>query len=85
MQELVRNKSSKLSITSSELFKILDGSSEKTFPSFGLSAMHRYVFEGDAGKVGLELKNLVASLGFLVEYNLVSILWKFLSGSIFIF
>jgi hypothetical protein len=72
MQELVRNKSSRLSITSLELFKILDESSEKTFPSFGLSSMYRYVFEGDAGKVGLELKNLVASLGFLVEYSLVS-------------
>ncbi|KAI5056484.1 hypothetical protein GOP47_0028302 [Adiantum capillus-veneris] len=58
-------------ITSSELFKILDGSSEKTFPSFGLNAMQRYVFEGGAGKVGLEAKNLVSSLGFLVELNLV--------------
>lgn len=69
--ELVQSRSPRLHLTSSELFKILDGSSEKTFPSFGLNAMQRYIFEGGAGKVGLETKNLVASLGFLVEHNLV--------------
>eukprot|EP00250_Pteridium_aquilinum_P021818 c25235_g1_i1 orf=658-3729(-) len=69
--ELVQKRSSRLLSTSSELFKILDGSSEKTFPSFGLNAMQRYIFEGEAGKVGVEAKNLVSSLGFLVEHNLV--------------
>ncbi|KAH7414852.1 hypothetical protein KP509_14G013900 [Ceratopteris richardii] len=69
--DLVQGGVSKKLPTSSELFKILDGTSEKTFPSFGLNAMQRYVFEGGAGKVGLEPKNLVSSLGFLVELNLV--------------
>lgn len=69
--ELVQRRSSKLPLSSLELLKILDGSSEKTFPSFGLSAMQRYVFEGGAGKVGLEARNLVSTLGFLVELNLV--------------
>ncbi|MCO5601514.1 hypothetical protein L7F22_055635 [Adiantum nelumboides] len=68
--ELVQRRSFK-PVTSSELFKILDGSSEKTFPSFGLNAMQRYIFDGEAGKVGLEAKNLVSSLGFLLELNLV--------------
>lgn len=69
--ELVQSRLSRIFLTSSELFQILDGSSEKTFPSFGLSAMQKYVFEGGAGKVGLETKNLVATLSFLVEHNLV--------------
>jgi hypothetical protein len=34
--------------------------------------MQRHVSESENGKVGFEAKNLVASLGFLVELRLVS-------------
>lgn len=69
--EIVQNKSSRLLLASQDLLNLLDESSEKTFLSFACGSMHRYMFEGEAGKVGLESKNLVASLGLLVEQNLV--------------
>lgn len=33
--------------------------------------MQRYVFDGEAGKIGLEQKNLVACTSFLLEQKLV--------------
>lgn len=36
--------------------------------------MQRYIFDGEAGKVGLESKNLVACTSFLVEQKLVTFL-----------
>ncbi|KAH7331059.1 hypothetical protein KP509_20G013800 [Ceratopteris richardii] len=70
--DLVQNKNLKEPPKSEELFAILEDASEKNM-LFGVtsSSMHRCVFDSDAERVGLESKNLAASLGFLVEYKLV--------------
>eukprot|EP00250_Pteridium_aquilinum_P017941 c23854_g1_i1 orf=261-1223(+) len=70
--DLVQNKSSEVPLKSVELFGILDDASEKNLLcGVTSSSMHRCIFDSESGRVGLETKNLVASLGFLVEYRLV--------------
>ncbi|KAL2612855.1 hypothetical protein R1flu_024547 [Riccia fluitans] len=70
--DIVQNKSTVYPLLSERLLGILDDASEKTFLSGGTSvAYQRFVFNGDAGKVGLDEKNLVASMGFHVELRLV--------------
>lgn len=70
--DLVQNKSSKVPVNSAELFATLDDASEKNL-LYGVtsSSMHRCIFDSEPARVGLETKNLVAALGFLVEYRLV--------------
>ncbi|XP_076920441.1 uncharacterized protein LOC143581565 [Bidens hawaiensis] len=59
-------------ITSQELFSVLDDASERTFLCAGTAeSLKRYVFDGEAGKIGLEMKNLIACTSFLVEQKLV--------------
>lgn len=68
--ELIQAIPSKL--TSQELFSILDDASERTFLCAGTAeSVQKYVFDGDATKKGLELKNLVACTSFLFEQKLV--------------
>ena len=68
----MQSKPSRFPLSSDELFTILDDASEKnTFYGVTSSSMQRHVFESEHGKVGFEAKNLVASLGFLVELKLV--------------
>ncbi|XP_061999928.1 uncharacterized protein LOC133717261 isoform X1 [Rosa rugosa] len=69
--DIVQARPSRFPIPSQELFGILDDASEKTFLSGTATSMQRYIFDGDAGKVGLETKNLVACTSFLVEQKLV--------------
>ncbi|KAI5057117.1 hypothetical protein GOP47_0027132 [Adiantum capillus-veneris] len=70
--DLVQNKNTKVPFKSGELFAILDDASEKNMLcGVTSSSMHRCIFDNDPGRVGLETKNLAASLGFLVEYKLV--------------
>ncbi|KAL3680243.1 hypothetical protein R1sor_023199 [Riccia sorocarpa] len=70
--DIVQNKSTVYPLPSERLLSILDEASEKTFLSGGTSvAYQRFVFNGDAGKVGLEERNLVACMGFHVELRLV--------------
>lgn len=71
LQDIVQARPSRFPISSQELFSILDDASEKTFLSGTATSMQRYIFDGDAGKVGLEPKNLVACTSFLVEQKLV--------------
>ncbi|KAL2967267.1 hypothetical protein AAZX31_16G165600 [Glycine max] len=54
-----------------ELFSILDDASENTCLCGTAESMQRYVFDGEAGKIGLEPKNLVACTSFLLEQKLV--------------
>ncbi|RDY03653.1 hypothetical protein CR513_12745, partial [Mucuna pruriens] len=68
---IVQFRPSSFPISSQELFSILDDSSEKTFLGGSAVSMQRYVFDGEAGKIGLEPKNLVACTGFLLEQKLV--------------
>ncbi|CAN4087729.1 unnamed protein product [Withania somnifera] len=59
-------------LTSQELFSILDDASERTFLCAGTAeSVQKYVFDGDAAKKGVELKNLVACTSFLFEQKLV--------------
>lgn len=70
--DVVQVKPSKFPLAAKYLFSILDDASERTFLCAGSSvSVQRLVFEGEAGNVGPEVKNLVASLGFLVEQKLV--------------
>ncbi|XP_043718078.1 uncharacterized protein LOC122666027 [Telopea speciosissima] len=70
--DVVQGRPSKLPISSQELFSILDDASEKTFLCAGTAlSLQKFVFDGEAAKIGLELKNLVACTSFLVEQKLV--------------
>ncbi|KAJ7564287.1 hypothetical protein O6H91_02G011300 [Diphasiastrum complanatum] len=70
--EIVQNKASRIPIPAEELMSILDDASERMFLCGGTSSsVQRFLYRGDARKVGLEDRNLVASLGFLVEHKIV--------------
>lgn len=72
LQDIVQSRPSRFPISSQDLFSILDDASEKTFLCAGTAeSMQKYVFDGEAGKIGLEMKNLVACTCFLVEQKLV--------------
>jgi len=55
-------KQSDFQLSSEKILSILDEASERTF----------LCFQGELNKIGLEEKNLVASLGYIVEQTLVS-------------
>ncbi|KAL2920717.1 Zinc finger and BTB domain-containing protein 17, partial [Bienertia sinuspersici] len=70
--DIVQGRPSRFPISSQELFNILDDASEKTFLFAGTAeSLQKYVFDGEAGKIGLEMRNLVACISFLVEQKLV--------------
>ncbi|TKY45210.1 hypothetical protein E2542_SST31497 [Spatholobus suberectus] len=69
--DIVQSRPSSFPISSQELFNILDDASEKTCLCGTAVSMQRYVFDGEAGKIGLEPKNLVACTSFLLEQKLV--------------
>ncbi|XWS37858.1 hypothetical protein CRYUN_Cryun19dG0081400 [Craigia yunnanensis] len=69
--DIVRARPSRFPISSEELFSILDDASERTFLCGAAVSMQKYIFDGEAGKIGLETKNLVACTCFLVEQKLV--------------
>jgi len=71
LQDIVQSKPSCFPISSQELFSILDDASENTCLCGTAESMQRYVFDGEAGKIGLEPKNLVACTSFLLEQKLV--------------
>ena len=65
LQNILDNKNTAFPLSSEQILSILDEANEKTF----------LCSQGDVSKIGLEEKNLVASLGFIVEQTLVSNLW----------
>ncbi|KAL1555114.1 hypothetical protein AAHA92_15592 [Salvia divinorum] len=70
--DIIQAKPSGLSISSQELFSILDDASESTFLCAGTAeSVQKYVFDGETAKNSLELKNLVALTSFLFEQQLV--------------
>lgn len=70
--DIILGRPSRFPITSQELFSILDDASERTFLCAGTAdTLQKYVFDGDAGKIGLEIKNLIACTSFLVEQKLL--------------
>ncbi|KAK2660412.1 hypothetical protein Ddye_006945 [Dipteronia dyeriana] len=58
-------------ISSQEQFSILDDYSEKTFLCGTAVSLQIYIFDGEAGKIGLEIRNLVVCTSFLMEQILV--------------
>ncbi|KAF3335725.1 hypothetical protein FCM35_KLT20232 [Carex littledalei] len=61
-----------LPLTSKELFSILDDASENTFMCAGNATLvQKFLFDGDAEKIIIEMKNLVACMSFLLELKLV--------------
>ncbi|KAL8557175.1 hypothetical protein ACS0TY_004577 [Phlomoides rotata] len=70
--DIIQAKPSTSSISSQELFSILDDASERTFLCAGTAdSVQKYVFDGETIKNSLELKNLVANTSFLFELLLV--------------
>ncbi|KAF5743522.1 hypothetical protein HS088_TW08G00106 [Tripterygium wilfordii] len=69
--DIIQARPSRFPLTSQELFSILDDASENTFLCGTAVLMQRYIFDGEAGKIALEPKNLVACTSFLVEQKLV--------------
>ncbi|XP_073305313.1 uncharacterized protein [Primulina huaijiensis] len=70
--DIIHAKPPRLPISSHELFSILDNASERTFLCAGTAdSVQKYVFDVEAAKNSLELKNLVACTGFLFELQLV--------------
>ncbi|KAK1290912.1 hypothetical protein QJS10_CPB18g01595 [Acorus calamus] len=70
--DVIQTRLSRSTISSSELFSTLDDASEKTFLCAGAAtSFQKFMFDGEAGKIALEAKNLVACTSFLVEQNLV--------------
>ncbi|KAE8672348.1 putative receptor protein kinase [Hibiscus syriacus] len=69
--DLVQARPTRFPISSREFFSILDDSSERTFLCGAAVSMQKYIFDGEAGKIGLETKNVVACTSFLVEQKLV--------------
>ncbi|QCD94819.1 hypothetical protein DEO72_LG5g2908 [Vigna unguiculata] len=68
---IAQSRPSSFPISSQLLFGFLDDASEKTWLCGTTESVKKYVFDGDAGKICLELKNLVACTGFLIEQKLV--------------
>ncbi|KAH0750827.1 hypothetical protein KY290_030059 [Solanum tuberosum] len=70
--EVIQPKPSRLPVTAEELFSILDDASERTFLCVGTAeSVEKYVFDGEADKIGFDSKNLVACTSFLFEQKLV--------------
>ncbi|KAJ7974168.1 putative C2H2-like zinc finger protein [Quillaja saponaria] len=69
--DIIQARSSRFPISSLELFSILDDASEQTFLCGTAVSMQKYIFDREAGQIGLETKNLVACTSFLVEQKLV--------------
>lgn len=72
MQDIIQGRPYGLPISSQDLFSVLDDASERTFLCAGSAeSLQKYVFDGEAGKIGLEMKNMIACTSFLVEQKLV--------------
>ncbi|GAB4858280.1 hypothetical protein Ancab_009753 [Ancistrocladus abbreviatus] len=70
--DIIQGRPSRFPVMAQELFCILDDASEKTFLCAGTAeSVQKYVFDGEAGKIGLEMRNLVACTSFLIEQKLV--------------
>ncbi|KAG6754524.1 hypothetical protein POTOM_042565 [Populus tomentosa] len=70
--DLVQGRPSRFPLSSGQLFSILDDASENTFLCGTAVLIQKYIFDGGAGKIGFETKNIVACTSFVVEQKLVS-------------
>ncbi|XP_011048736.1 PREDICTED: uncharacterized protein LOC105142683 isoform X2 [Populus euphratica] len=69
--DLVQGRPSRFPLSSGQLFSILDDASEKTLLCGTAVLIQKYIFDGGAGKIGLETKNIVACTSFVVEQKLI--------------
>ncbi|GAU51078.1 hypothetical protein TSUD_291130 [Trifolium subterraneum] len=69
--DILQSKASSFPIPSRELFSILDDASERTFLLGTAVSMQKHVFHGGAGKIGVQPRNIVACISFLLEQILV--------------
>ncbi|XP_009758252.1 uncharacterized protein LOC107781378 isoform X2 [Nicotiana tabacum] len=70
--EVIQAKTFRPPVTSQELFSILEDATERTFLCAGTAdSVQKYVFDGEASKIGFDAKNLVACTSFLFEQKLV--------------
>ncbi|GAB4826345.1 hypothetical protein Ancab_009211 [Ancistrocladus abbreviatus] len=70
--DIVEARPSRFPVMAKDLFGILDDASEKTFLCAGTAeSVQKYIFDGETGKIGLEMRNLVAYTSFLIELKLV--------------
>ena len=69
-------------MSSGQPFSFLDEASGKTFLCGTTVLIQKYIFDGGAGKIGLETKNIVACTSFVVEQKLVSFFPFLCLGSI---
>ncbi|GAB2294022.1 hypothetical protein Dimus_028238 [Dionaea muscipula] len=70
--DIIQGRPSRFPLTAQELFSILDDASEKTFLCAGTTeSLQKFIFDGEAGKIGLEIRNLIACTSFLIEQKLV--------------
>lgn len=76
LQDIVQSNPSSFPISSQELFSILDDASEETFLCGTAVSVQRFMFDGEAGKIVLEPRNLIACTSFLLEQKLVNVLPK---------
>ncbi|XP_042403375.1 uncharacterized protein LOC121992843 isoform X2 [Zingiber officinale] len=70
--DIVEGSSFRFPLSSQDLFNLLDDASERTFLHAGNALfMQKYIFNGDAEKISIEAKNLVAFASFMLEQKLV--------------
>ncbi|KAF9668380.1 hypothetical protein SADUNF_Sadunf15G0122600 [Salix dunnii] len=70
--DLVQGRPSRFPLSSGQLFSFLDEASEKTFLCGTTVLIQKYIFDGGAGTIGLETKNIVACTSFVVEQKLIN-------------
>ncbi|XP_042403374.1 uncharacterized protein LOC121992843 isoform X1 [Zingiber officinale] len=72
VKDIVEGSSFRFPLSSQDLFNLLDDASERTFLHAGNALfMQKYIFNGDAEKISIEAKNLVAFASFMLEQKLV--------------
>ncbi|OWM75607.1 uncharacterized protein LOC116195319 [Punica granatum] len=69
--DIIQARPSTFPLSAQELFRILDNASEKTFLCGPALSMQKYIFNGEAAKIGLEAKNIIACTSFFLEQQLV--------------
>ncbi|KAK4766573.1 hypothetical protein SAY87_008215 [Trapa incisa] len=69
--DIIQARPSTFPLSSEELFRVLDDASEMTFLSGSAFSMQKYIFDGEAVKLVMEAKNLVACTSFFLELLLI--------------
>lgn len=71
LQDIIQARPSTFPLSAQDLFSVLDDASERTFLCGPALSMQKYILDGEAAKIVLEAKNLVACTSFFLEQQLV--------------